>query len=131
MDKLWPADLSMIDVGFAMSATDDCDASSDLEVDVQVTSDEPTALARRTLGADPHPDAELLRNTAGNVTGIRLRAERTDYGPADGRVYRIRVTATDSCGLSSQTDCWVDVPRQLNSGQAVNSGQSYDATRTN
>ena len=60
-----------------------------------------------------------------------LRAERSDYGPADGRLYRIRVVATDGCGLASQTDCWVDVPRQLNKGQGVNTGQKYRADRQN
>lgn len=129
--KLWPADGTMIDVGLAVSATDDCDTTTEIPLEVMVTSDEPTALARRTLGADPYPDAELLRDAAGRISGLRLRAERTDYGPADGRVYRIRVTATDSCGLSSHTDCWVNVPRQINSGQAINSGQNYDATRVN
>lgn len=129
---LWPPDGTMQDVGFAMIVTDDCDAYGDIEIDVTVTSDEPTALARRTLGGpDPFPDAQLISGADGNVATILLRAERSDYGPADGRLYRIRVVATDGCGLASQTDCWVDVPRELNKGQGVNTGQKYRADRQN
>ena len=129
---LWPADETMRDVGFVMTVTDDCDPYGDIQIDVVVTSDEPTALARRTLGGpDPFPDAELINGADGNVGTILLRAERSDYGPADGRLYRIRVVATDGCGLASQTDCWVDVPRELNKGQGVNTGQKYRADRQN
>jgi len=129
---LWPADGTVQDVGFAMSMSDDCDTHDDIEIDVTVTSDEPTALARRTLGGDdPYPDAQLVTGADGNVAAILLRAERTDQGPADGRVYRIRVVATDSCGLVGRADCWVDVPREINKGQGINSGQNYRADRQN
>jgi hypothetical protein len=129
---LWPADGTMQEIGFVMDVSDDCDPYGDIQIDVTVTSDEPTALARRTLGGDdPFPDAELINGADGNVETILLRAERSDYGPADGRLYRIRVVATDGCGLVSQADCWVDVPRQLNRGQGVNSGQKYRADRRN
>jgi len=129
---LWPANGSMVDVGFNLTVGDRCDPYDEIDIVVTVTSDEPTALARQTLsGNDPFPDAQLIRGADGNVETIMLRAERSDYGPADGRVYRIRVVATDSCGLESQTDCWVEVPRELSRGQGVNSGQKYRADRQN
>ena len=58
---------------------------------------------------------------------VQLRAERA--GTGDGRVYRITVTATDSCGNASICHATVRVPaNQGKNGDAVDSGQAFDAT---
>jgi hypothetical protein len=115
----------MVDVGFAYETGDNCSEIS--SVAFQVTSDEPTS-GKGTDNQVHTPDAELLRDLDGTVTGVRLRAERTSSG--DGRVYAIRVTATDRCQNTQSAVCTVAVPPNANS-QAVDSGQVYDATAIN
>lgn len=126
VNELWPPNHEMIDVGFTLTATDDC---GDPEVIVSVTSDEPTAQAVGAGQASPAPDAEILRTLDGVVHGARIRAERSTEG--DGRVYEITVTAIDAAGNSSSTSCNVSVRASKNSGPAVDSGQFYIATAVN
>ncbi len=86
---LWPARRGMIPVGFNATAFDECDGP--IGVTVDVFSDEAN-------GAAPFaPDADGTTPPT-----MRLRAERA-Y-PGNGRVYLIRVTATDRSGNSS-TEC--------------------------
>lgn len=59
---------------------------------------------------------------------VQLRAERSGNG--DGRVYRITVTATDSCGNAATCSAEVRVPHHPQSA-AVDSGQAYNATTCN
>lgn len=80
----------------------------------------------------------MIEHEADGSYRVLLRAQRRAAVPEaanDGRVYRIRVTATDSCGLSSYTDCFVQVPFEVTPisgiGQAANNGQIFDATRVN
>lgn len=130
---LWPADSTMRDVGFSVTVSDDC-GMQDVTVDAAITSDEPTSLDLSVQGAsDPVPDALIVRNGLGGIESIRLRAERQQTQSADGRVYRIRVTATDGCGNRSFDDCFVSVPKSLsnNRSELVNSGQYFDATVAN
>jgi len=80
---LWPARRGMIPAGFTASATDACDGP--VAVVVTVFSDEAN-------GAAPFsPDA-----TGTSPATLKLRMERA-Y-PGNGRVYLIRVTATDAAG---------------------------------
>ena len=128
---LWTPDETLVDVGFQLNLGDNCDPMPSL--DVSVTSDESTRYAYVTAnGNDPYPDAVVERTPTGGIQRILLRAQRrnTNVSTFDGRVYRIRVVATDACGLSSSTECWVSVPNSSNS-TAVNSGQNYDATQEN
>lgn len=127
---LYPADDKFVDVGFSYTATDICQPDGP-EVTVEVTSDEPTALAYSVIpGDDPFPDAIVTTDADGTVSAIELRAQRSQN--ADGRVYRLRVTATDACGKQSYADCFVTVPRsQPGPGSAINSGQDFDATAQN
>ena len=128
---LWPANEAMVDIGFQLNLGDNCDPQPVL--DVAITSDESTRYAYVTQnGNDPSPDAVVERTSTGGIQRILLRAQRrsTTVSSFDGRVYRIQVTATDACGLSSRTECWVEVPSTSNS-TAVNSGQDYDATKEN
>jgi hypothetical protein len=129
---LYPANNALVNVGFTYQATDNCEPNGP-KLDVEVTSDEATLYAYTlSAGADPAPDAIVQRSAGGAITGIQLRAQRSQTSPADGRVYRIRLTATDSCGLQSFADCFVTVPRtNPGPGSAVNSGLDFDATATN
>lgn len=130
---LWPADLTMRDVGFSMTVNDDC-GTRDVAVDVAITSDEPTSLDLAVQGdSDLSPDARIVGDGLGGILRIELRAERQQTQSADGRVYRIRVTATDGCGNSDYADCFVSVPKSLsnNRSELVNSGQNFDATVAN
>jgi len=134
---LWPPDQRMVDIGYVLQVEDNCDESPDL--DIWVTSDEATGLAWETtdnggVHPDPHPDAIVERFDDGGIGRIQLRAERrqTNTSDYDGRVYRIRVVATDACGLMSEVECFVTVPpHQPDPGSAVNSGQHFDATLYN
>ncbi len=109
----------MTDVGFNFSATDGC---GPVTTAITVTSDENTWAG----GTSPAPDAEILRDATGLFRGVRLRAERSDAG--DGRVYMIKVTATDACGNVGQSSCFVRVP---NGTRQIDSGQYFDATGIN
>jgi hypothetical protein len=123
----------MRDVGFSYTVSDDCDGAA-LDVRFDVTSDEPTAFGLKVKTThdeeDPAPDAEF--NGDGQ---LMLRAQRRSDTSSDGRVYRIRVTATDSCGLESFADCFVAVPSNFSNGTGLgavfNSGQNFDATGIN
>ena len=88
---LYPANNAMVNVGFTYQA-------------------KRRASYMRAAGSDPAPDAVVERNASGAITRILLRVQRSQTSP-DGRVYRIRLTATDSCGLQSYADCFVTVPR--------------------
>lgn len=129
---LYPADEAFVDIGFSYTASDPCEPAGP-QVQIDVTSDEPTSLAETVIpGADLFPDAFVRPAPNGGIPSILLRAQRSKANTADGRVYRIRVTATDSCGLSDYADCFVTVPRsQPGPGSAINSGQGFDATREN
>jgi len=137
-NNLWPADDTMRDVGFSYTVNDNCDGTS-TEVRIEVTSDEATAFGLKVKDAlgevDPAPDAQLVRDANGDVTHVLLRAQRRPDQSADGRVYRIRVIAVDSCGLENFADCFVTVPHNMSSGTGLgfvyNSGQVFDATGVN
>nr|MDJ0523094.1 carboxypeptidase-like regulatory domain-containing protein [Planctomycetota bacterium] len=80
---LWPARGGLIPVGLTASATDICDGNVD--VVITVFSDEGN-------GVGPFsPDANGT-----SAATLRLRSERA-Y-PGNGRVYLIRITATDAAG---------------------------------
>jgi len=137
-NNLWPADDTMRDVGFTYTVNDNCNGTS-MDVRFEVTSDEATSFGLKvkdTLGeVDPAPDAQLVRDAAGGVGQLLLRAQRRPDSSADGRVYRVRVIATDSCGLESFADCFVTVPHNMSTGPDLgfvyNSGQNFDATGVN
>lgn len=118
VDTLWPPNHKFVDVGFTFAAADVCDATP-LAIAVAVTSDEPTAKAAGAGGGSHCPDAIV-----GPDRSVRLRSERS--GPRDGRVYRITVTATDSCGNAASCSAEVRVQHDRRRA-AVDSGQLYDA----
>lgn len=126
IDRLWPANHVMVNVGFTFTATDNC--TGEPKIEIFVTSDETTASANGAGQTSPAPDAFILRNLDGNFEGILLRAERSTAG--DGRVYRITVRATDQCGNVGSCSAVVGVPPNGN-GTAVDGGQFFDATAIN
>lgn len=115
-DRLFSAPGKMVDVGFSYSASDACD--SEPPVRVTVTSNE-------TSGANG-PDALIRRDVNGDITGVLLRAERDVSG--GGRVYEIKVEATDPSGKVGFALCRVDVPQSPNS-QVQDDGARFDVTR--
>jgi hypothetical protein len=130
---LWPADSTLVNVGFQYQLQDNCGAP-DVKLEVAVTSDEPTSFNLPVGGGgDPSPDAVVQYGADGRPTAILLRAERQQTSSADGRAYRIRLTATDACGNRSQSDCWVTVPKVMDGtgSQLTNTGQRFDATAVN
>ena len=120
LDRLWPVNHKMVDVGLSYAASDVCDTST-LAIDVTVTSDEDPLSAGGSGGPIHCPDAIV------NGTDVLLRAERSGLG--DGRVYQITVTATDDCGNVGSCTVSVGVPlSQAPSSTPVDSGQAFDAT---
>ncbi len=88
--ELWPANHNLIDVGLSVTASDNCPNPT---IAVAVYSDEDDEAP--TGDGNHSPDAKNI------ATGtLRLRAERD--GGADGRVYLIIVTVTDSTGNVSR-----------------------------
>ena len=94
---LWPPDHRLIDVGFSYAATENCDPNP--AISISVTSNEPGVFS---------PDAAFTEDAAGKITGLRLRAERKEDG--HGRVYLIKVTATDEAGNSASMCSALAVP---------------------
>jgi len=117
---LWPPNHGMVDVGLDFSVTDACDMSPVIEL--QVTSDESANAAPGAGGAVHCPDAVIA-----NDHSVQLRAERS--GKGNGRVYEIKVMATDACGNIGSCQVQVTVPHHPGpGGAAVDSGQTHDAT---
>jgi hypothetical protein len=121
-NTLWPPNHEFVDVGFVYSAGDVC-ATQPLAVAIAVTSDEHPSQELGAGGPVHCADAEV-----GPDGSVRLRAERSGNG--DGRVYRITVTATDSCGNATACSAEVRVPHNPKA-VAVDSGQVYNATTCN
>ena len=126
VDRLWPANHTMQNVGFTFTATDNC--TGEPEIEIFITSDETTASADGAGQASPAPDAFVLRDLDGVFQGILIRAERSSAG--NGRVYEITVRATDQCGNVGECSANVSVPPNGNK-PAIDSGQYYDATAVN
>jgi len=122
----------MVDVGFVLVVDDNC-GTEDVQIDITVTSDEPTSFQLDVKGDDDLAPDATVEFGPGNVPVVLLRAERQQTSSADGRVYLIHSTATDACGNQSYADCYVVVPKvqTANKSDVVNSGQNFDATERN
>ena len=94
---LWPPNSDLVGVGLAVTATDN--GGEEPVVQIDVFSDEDDAEQAGGMS----PDA---RDVAAGT--LRLRAERR--GDADGRVYVIRIRATDQSNNTSYGYCTVVVP---------------------
>jgi hypothetical protein len=101
---LWPPDHNMVDVGLVLSVADICDAAP--VVSLSISQDEPV---NGVGDGDLAPDAEILTDATGRITGLRLRAERAGNGA--GRVYLVTAIVTDASGNVTRKSCAVTVPK--------------------
>ncbi|MEP6920701.1 MAG: HYR domain-containing protein [bacterium] len=106
---LWPANHDLQDVGLSLAVSDNCTPSSLIAIDVKVTSDERPEVMTEGDG-NFSPDAVVTGAGVNRV--IRLRRER--MGGGDGRVYLIRITATDQYNNTSLKVLRVGVPKSQN-----------------
>ncbi len=107
---LWPPNHDLVNVGFAFSATENgCGA---VATQLGVFSDEPDVPS----GGDDGNFSPDAKNVAAGT--LRLRAERAETDHQNGRVYLVRVTATDSTGNTS-TKCVPVVVPKSNSADSV------------
>lgn len=106
---LWAPNHDLNNVGFSLSVVDNCTPASAIVVDVKVTSDERPEIQTQGDG-NFSPDA-IVTGTGVN-RAVRLRAER--MGGGDGRVYLIRITATDQYNNTSLRVLRVGVPNNQN-----------------
>lgn len=99
-DSLWPPNHDLINVGLAVSRTDNCTPNPTVQVLVYSDEDD-----EDETGAGNHsPDAKDLAPGT-----LRLRSERK--GAGDGRVYLIVVKVTDAAGNMSFACSTVVVPK--------------------
>ena len=94
ISSIWPPNSKLVDVGLTYSAVDNSSAAT---TSLAVFSDEDDVTP---AGGQQAPDA---------VGALQLRADRN--AQADGRVYLIRVTATDAFDNTSHQCLTVVVPR--------------------
>jgi hypothetical protein len=98
---LWPPEHDLINVGFTFTATDNSPGTIATTIAVFSNEDDVTR-----AGGDQSPDAKSIASGT-----LRLRAERNATGK--GRVYLIRVTATDAFSHTSRKCVAAVVPRSL------------------
>jgi len=107
---LWPPNHDLFDVGLSISVTDNCTPTAQITVGVAVTSDEKPEVMTKGDG-NFSPDAVVTGTHVNRV--VQLRRER--MGGSDGRVYLIRITATDQYNNSSLKVLRVGVPKSMGS----------------
>ena len=95
---LWPPNSDLVSVGLSVTATDNDGVEPTIEIDVFSDEDDTVQLDGMS------PDAKGVA-----AETLRLRAERR--GDADGRVYVIRIKATDTSNNVSYSYCTVVVPK--------------------
>ncbi len=106
---LWPPNHELQDVGLRLAVSDNCTPSSLIAIDVKVTSDEKPEVMTEGDG-NFSPDAVVTGTGVNRV--VRLRRER--MGGGDGRVYLIRITATDQYNNTTLKVLRVGVPKSQN-----------------
>ncbi|HWS87485.1 MAG TPA: Ig-like domain-containing protein [Pyrinomonadaceae bacterium] len=122
---LWPPNSDLVNVGLQVSASDN--DGQPPAVEIAVFSDE-----------DDEGQAAMMSPDAKNVapSTLRLRAERD--GAGDGRVYVIRIKATDTSNNVSYSYCTVVVPKSQSkadlgaaNAQAAAAVAAFDANGDN
>lgn len=97
---LWPADHNMKDIYLAYNSTDNCGIAN-----LQLTVSSNEAVQSGVRG-DLSPDWQIV-----DAHHIRLRAERLETG--NGRLYSVKVSATDLNGNVSSSLITVNVPKTV------------------
>jgi len=114
---LWPVNHDLVNVGFTFNATDNGGGAITTQLDVFSDEDDVTS-----ANGDQSPDAKDI--AAGT---LRLRAERD--ATSDGRVYLIRVRATDASSNTSQSCVTVVVPKSLSASDLASVNAQAAAAR--
>jgi len=119
---LWPPNHNLVNVGFGFSTADNGCGTATAQLDV--FSDEPDVPSG---GDDSNfsPDAKSL-----GAGTLRLRAERANAEDGGGRVYLIRVSATDSSS-NTGSHCVAVVVPSSNSPKAVNDAKARGLAAAN
>ncbi|MFZ0060711.1 MAG: HYR domain-containing protein [Pyrinomonadaceae bacterium] len=112
---LWPPNHDLYNVGLTLAVADNCTPAANIVVDVKITSDEKPEVMTKGDG-NFSPDAVVTGTHVNRV--VQLRRER--MGGSDGRVYLIRITATDQFNNSSLKVLRVGVPKNM--GPAISCG---------
>ena len=112
------ANRSMADVGLSGAARDACEGALPVKVDVFSDEDD-SAVSRDNLS----PDAQNIA-----LGSLQLRQERRSDG--DGRVYLIRVAASDSSGNQGVDCCTVVVPHSSSPASLVSAQKQANAARS-
>jgi len=102
---LWSPNHNLLDTGLSLAVTDNCSPLSAIRVGVRVTSDERPEIETQGDG-NFSPDAVVTGSSINQV--VRVRAER--MGGGDGRVYLLRITATDQYNNTALKILQVGVP---------------------
>jgi hypothetical protein len=102
---LWPPNHDLLDTGLSLAVTDNCSPLSAITVGVRVTSDERPEIETQGDG-NFSPDAVVTGSSINQV--VQVRAER--MGGGDGRVYLLRITATDQYNNTALKVLQVGVP---------------------
>jgi hypothetical protein len=110
--QIWPPDRRLVPI--TITGVSDPDGESVTIRVTRVTQDEPLAGRGAQASAIICPDGS-----------VALRAER--LGQGNGRVYRIRFTATDSTGASSEGSVRVCVPHDKSRPACIDDGQNFDS----
>jgi hypothetical protein len=113
ISTIWPPNSKLVDVGLTYSAIDN---SSDVTTSFAVYSDEDDVTP---AGGEQSPDAS---------GALRLRADRN--AKADGRVYLIRITASDEFNNTSNACLTVTVPRSQNPADLASVQQQAATAQT-
>lgn len=102
-DTLWPPNHQMVEVVIAANAADD---SGSVKLSASVSSNEP----QEGLGDGDEPLdwTEPAVNQANGTVRLQLRAERS--GAGIGRVYSVKLTATDPSGNAASASVEIKVP---------------------
>lgn len=114
---MWPPNHDLVNVGFAFNVSDNSGGAITTQLDV--FSDEDDV---RSESGDQSPDA---RNIASGT--LRLRSERSAKG--DGRVYLIRILATDPSANTSRSCLTVVVPKSQSGADSALVAQRADTAR--
>jgi hypothetical protein len=114
---LWPPNHDLVNVGFALSVSDNSGGAVTTSVNVFSDEDDVTS-----GGGDMSPDAKNIAPST-----LRLRAERD--ATSDGRVYLIRVLATDTSSNTSQSCLTVVVPKSMSAADVASVNAQANAVR--
>ena len=107
--SLWPPNHEMVLVASGVSASDLCDETPVLSIEV-ISNEE----ANGKGDGNTESDSDVVDNGDGTYD-VYVRAERS--GKGDGRVYTIAVTATDASGNSAMVEGTVEVQHDNGKGK--------------